>query len=245
MRRCGDALQQLAGRGALVLAHAGDGFVEQQRAGLLHEHHPDLQPLLLAVRQDAGRRVALVAESGLLQRQLDRRIDAAPGPQQRERGAVEPGGDVEVLQHRELLEDARGLEGAADSEPDDLVRRTCRAAPGRRASPIRCPWTGPVMASMQVVLPAPFGPMRNRTSPGWASKETPPTATNPSNSTLQIGDDERTLGGGHFFTSSSTGLEHGCRVGQRAGGVRAGATPDPSPCRTATTAPSGGRGSPG
>ena len=52
------ALQQLAGRGALVLAHPGDRLVEQQQPRVLHEQHRDLQPLLLAVRQDAGRRRA-------------------------------------------------------------------------------------------------------------------------------------------------------------------------------------------
>ena len=39
-------------------AHAGDRLVEQQQLGLLHEQHPDLQPLLLAVaerRRPGGR----------------------------------------------------------------------------------------------------------------------------------------------------------------------------------------------
>ena len=37
----------------------------------------------------------------------------------------------------------------------------------------------PVMASMKVVLPAPFGPIRPRISPAWSSKLTSLTATSP------------------------------------------------------------------
>ena len=50
--------EQLAGGLALRAAHAGDRLVEQQQLRLLHEQHPDLQPLLLAVaerRRPAGR----------------------------------------------------------------------------------------------------------------------------------------------------------------------------------------------
>ena len=50
----GERQEQLAGALGLLVAHAGDRLVEQQQPGLLHQQHADLQPLLLAVREQSG-----------------------------------------------------------------------------------------------------------------------------------------------------------------------------------------------
>ena len=129
-----DAAQQLAGLLAFLVAHAGDRLVEQQHVGVLHQQHADLQPLLLPVREHPGGLVAPGRSSPMVSSaSLDRREHAVAAPQQRPRRPAGTGRDVEVLQHRQLLEHARGLERAADAEPGDLVhllaeqfrRRTC------------------------------------------------------------------------------------------------------------------------
>ena len=221
-----DALQELAGRGALVLAHAGDGFVEQQHPRVLHEQHRDLQPLLLAVRQDAGRRGELAGESCLLERLHDRRVDATPGPQQRGRGAVASGGDVEVLQHRELVEDARGLERAADPESDDLVHRPAEQlllAEPRRPGGLGEPRDGVDAGRLA-------GAVRADEEPDLAEVRVEGDAVDRDEAReldVEVRDDER--GVGHDFTSSSSGAAvaaAGCSPGLRRAAVNLASTDD-------------------
>jgi hypothetical protein len=69
-RSLADALQQLAGQLALAHAHAGDGLVEHQQLRLLHQQHADLEPLLLAVRQQTRFDVELVAEADFVGNRL-------------------------------------------------------------------------------------------------------------------------------------------------------------------------------
>ena len=73
--------QQLAGLLPLVGAHAGDRLVEEHHLGVLHEQHADLEPLLLPVGEDAGRPIGQRREADGLQRLLDLRRHAAPGPE--------------------------------------------------------------------------------------------------------------------------------------------------------------------
>ena len=111
----------------------GDRLVEQQHLGVLHQQHADLEPLLLAVRQDAGGDVGAGRSSPIVSSAaLDLVGHPGPAAQQRQRAAAAAGRDVEVLQHRQLLEHRRGLERAADAEPDDLVRPSGPAGPARR-----------------------------------------------------------------------------------------------------------------
>ena len=123
-----DPLQQLAGLLALLGAHAGDGLVEEHHLGVLHEQHADLEPLLLPVGEDPGGAVGQRGQADGLQRLLDALGHLAAG-----RAAAAsalrcmPAGDVEVLQHAELLEHRRGLEGPADAQAHDLVRLHRRA----------------------------------------------------------------------------------------------------------------------
>ncbi len=202
----GDPPEEFARGGSLVLAHAGDGLIEEQHLRVEHEEHRDLQPLLLTVRKDAGRRRALVAESRLLERPLESpdptpatgpaaarwRIDAGR-PRYRDSGG------------RRARRTRSRLEGPTDSEADDLVHGLAEQLPIaelRRS----VPFDRPVIASMQVVLPAPFGPIRKRTSPVCASKETPSTATKPENSTWRSVTTSEGLGAGHLITSSGSGM---------------------------------------
>src|SRR5579875_2351361 len=62
------------------------------------------------------------------------------------------------------------------------LARACGGSPFRLAPPSRTsPWyrTKPVTASMKVVLPAPFGPMRPTSWPGSISRSTPVSARTP------------------------------------------------------------------
>jgi hypothetical protein len=117
----GDALQQPPGLVLLLGAHPGHRLVQHEQLRVLHQQHADLEPLLLAVRQDAGGDVDEVGEADRLQRRGHLVGHPGPAAQQRQRTAAATGGDVEVLQHRQLLEHRRGLERAADAEPGDPV----------------------------------------------------------------------------------------------------------------------------
>ena len=93
---------------------------------------------------------------------------------------------IEIVLDRVALEHGRLLELAADAELGDrrprrgLVRSTCR----RRR---RRPSSGrvlPVMTSIIVVLPAPFGPMMARISPGSTTSDRSLSAWKPSKETV-------------------------------------------------------------
>jgi hypothetical protein len=64
-------VQQGRGLLGLLVGHAGDGFVHQQQLRVLHEQHADLQPLLLAVAQQAREVVRADGEADLLHGLLD------------------------------------------------------------------------------------------------------------------------------------------------------------------------------
>ena len=75
---------------------------------------------------------------------------------------------LEVLEHRVVLEHRRPLELAADAEPRRSRTRAGAVSSMRRADRSTRPASGrvlPVMTSISVVLPAPFGPMMQRSSP--------------------------------------------------------------------------------
>ena len=147
-------------------------------------------------------------EPALLERHLDPGVDAASGPQQRPRGAMDPRGDVEVLQHRELLEHARGLERAAHPQPDDLLGGLPQQ-----------------FLTAERHRPGPLGQTRDGVDAGRLSRTVRPDEESDLTGVgverhsadgdesiefdREIGDDERTLRGGHFFTSSTTGSSTG------------------------------------
>ena len=120
-----DLDQQRAGARGLLLGHAGHRLVHQQQLGVLGHHHADLQPLLLAVGQHAGLPQGLGLEADALQRLAD-----APPLVGRVRARPQSGEDalaaalereLDVVPHREVDEDGRRLELAADAEGGDLV----------------------------------------------------------------------------------------------------------------------------
>ena len=117
-----DLLQEFGGLMRLHVGHAGDRLVDEQELRVLRQQHADLEPLLLAVRQRAGKDVAQVGQadgredavdllglgSGLLPEQ--RRAHAAVGLQRQQ----------QVVLDGVALEHGRLLELAADAELGDL-----------------------------------------------------------------------------------------------------------------------------
>ena len=59
----GQGLEEFAGTFGFVVGHTGHRFVEQQQLGFLHQQHADLQPLFLAVREQAGGALGLSIEA--------------------------------------------------------------------------------------------------------------------------------------------------------------------------------------
>ena len=112
--------------------HAGIGLVEQQHSRARPDGPRDLEPALVAVGQVAGESIALVLESGqpeqlerlrleLALRALERRARQEGADQRRRRLALEP--DLDVVEDRQVAEQADVLEGTADSHPGDGVGR--------------------------------------------------------------------------------------------------------------------------
>ncbi|MPN09551.1 hypothetical protein SDC9_156842 [bioreactor metagenome] len=118
-----DAFEQLAGLFPFDGAHPGHRFVQQQAAGILDEQHPDLQPLLLAVRQHSGGRIHQSGQADRLECEFDLGGNGLAPAEQLAGLAAHSCSDVQVLQDAEFFDDAGGLEGAPDGRSDDLVRR--------------------------------------------------------------------------------------------------------------------------
>jgi hypothetical protein len=74
--------EQLGRALGLFVGHAGHRFVQQQQLRVLHQQHADLQPLLLAVAQQAGGALGLVLQVD--QWQQSRRCGRAAAPVRRE-----------------------------------------------------------------------------------------------------------------------------------------------------------------
>src|SRR3989441_2230802 len=120
----GDRLEQLPRPRGLLVGHAGDRLVHQQELRILRDHHTDLEPLLLAVRDGARLPLRLGRELHGLQGVSDtlallgqvalpeRGEDALRGPPER---------DLDVVPDREVHEDRRGLELPSDPQLGDLV----------------------------------------------------------------------------------------------------------------------------
>ena len=119
-----DPVEQLGGLDAFADAHAGDRLVEHQQVGVLDQQHADLEPLLLAVAEQSRHRCSRRSfEEDHLGDFLDR--GRAPGVarerQRAEHGTAARKGDLQVLEHGEIVVDRRRLELAADAGLHDLV----------------------------------------------------------------------------------------------------------------------------
>ena len=69
----GQRQQQLGGALDFLRRHAGHRLIDQQQSRVLHEQHADLEPLLLAMREDARARIALVLQPDRDQHLIDAR----------------------------------------------------------------------------------------------------------------------------------------------------------------------------
>src|SRR5205823_8106175 len=115
--------EELGGARGLLAAHARGWLVEEYYARLRREHHPDLEPLLLAVRQSSGQLLCT-------------RLEPEPGEQGTgalgcsrglSRGGM--GGEPDVLEAGELAVDAADLELDPDPVPGPLVGAPARDLP--------------------------------------------------------------------------------------------------------------------
>src|SRR3954447_12938588 len=118
-----DAVEQFGGLDALADAHARHGFVEHQQVRVLDQQHADLEPLLLAVAEFGSRGVEAVLEEDHLGDFLDTILHdlVALEGERAEYGAAAWIGDLEVLEHREILEYRWRLEFAANAGLHDLI----------------------------------------------------------------------------------------------------------------------------
>ena len=177
---------RFAGLLAFLRAHPGHRLVEQQHVGVLHQQHADLQPLLLPVRQHAGR-AGRPGRSGRWCPAPPRSPGSTPT---RRRSSVHAGRPAPAAMSRfcSTVSSRRrwpsGTSGPTP-EPGDLVHLLAEQFHARLARPTRSPATSPVIASITVVLPAPLGPIRNRRSPWNSVRSTSLTALNPSKPTCR------------------------------------------------------------
>ena len=108
----------------LLVAHPGNGLVEQQQTRLLHQQHSDLEPLLLSVRQQPGNPVVLslrrISFSISPMRSCLRRKFCEQGPAY---SFVCFHRQLEVFEHRVPFEDRRLLKLASDTGVCDLRLR--------------------------------------------------------------------------------------------------------------------------
>ena len=160
-QRCLDTLQQLAGAVALGARQAGDRLVEQHQPRRLDQQHADLEPLLLAVRQQPARVLDLRRQA----RQFQRVGDAVAGSRRDSgRSSRQPpwrsqaARHFQVLAHRQAGErwPASGTCGPCRAAPAGAAAGAARRAPSNVTRP-RCGRVLPLMTSISVVLPAPFG----------------------------------------------------------------------------------------
>ena len=123
--RPGEPEHELPQALALARVEAGRRLVEQQHRGLGEQPDRDVDPLLVAAREGPDLVVAALAEPGLLEHPLDRRVDVGD--------ALEAGEQAQVLGHgqppveRRLLRHPADLAGSRD-------RARVRARGSRRGS---------------------------------------------------------------------------------------------------------------
>ncbi|MGY4355108.1 hypothetical protein ACVW0J_001601 [Bradyrhizobium sp. i1.7.7] len=116
-------LSSSCGLGAFGHAHARDGLVEHQQIRILDQQHADFEPLLLAVAEQIGVHVEPILQEdhfGDFVHPVAHGGVAGEGQRAEHRAAARIG-DLQILEHREIVVDRRVLEFAADARLDDLV----------------------------------------------------------------------------------------------------------------------------
>ena len=118
----GQPLQQGGGVFAFLGRHARGGLINQKQARVLRQQHPDLEPLLLPVAQDARLPVEIVAEADLGGDFGDARAVGIADPVEHrgQRSARLAERDAQVVPDALILEDGGALELAPDAGLRDL-----------------------------------------------------------------------------------------------------------------------------
>jgi len=116
-------LQKKLGRGiSFGIGHAGDGLIKKQQFRFLHKQHADLQPLLLAVREQTSR----TSKFGLEPDAFERRVDAVTLFAGKLRFEARPDRFIGLHRQFQIVVNAHGfehgrlLELAADARLRDL-----------------------------------------------------------------------------------------------------------------------------
>ena len=115
--------QQLGGAFRFLRRHAGHRLVDEEQLRLLHEEHADLEPLLLPVRKRVRAEPWRSALRPMVSSTWSRwsRCSGPRRAQQRFPERLASGeGELEVLEHRQVLEHGRLLKLPADARLRDL-----------------------------------------------------------------------------------------------------------------------------
>ena len=149
----GELVEEVPEVAAQHRVEADGGLVEHEHLGLAEERRRERDARLLAAREPAD-------ETGGRCRRGRRA--RSPRRRARARDAEHAREVVEVLAHREVGVDRRGLGHVPDAAPQ---RRSCPPGrPSTRTSPAATTWT-PTIARIRVDLPLPLGPSSPVTTP--------------------------------------------------------------------------------
>ena len=120
-----DALDQRDGLARLRGRHPRRRLVEEEQVGLTGQREPQLELLLVAVREEAAHLAGLVLEADGLEHGVGfvAKETLDPREEAQATAAVRDERRLHVLEHGEPREDVGALERAADAEPADVVRR--------------------------------------------------------------------------------------------------------------------------
>src|SRR4051812_20693647 len=118
----GQRLEQLGSALRLLIGHAGHRLIEQQQSRLLHQQHADLQPLLLSMRQQPCLAVGLAVKLDHVEGGGDaiKLLGREPGAQTCPDRLVRLDCELQILEHRVILEYGRFLEFPANTLMRDL-----------------------------------------------------------------------------------------------------------------------------
>ena len=183
------AEEQLGGALGFLVGHAGHRLVEQQQLRVLHQQHADLQPLLLAVAQQAGGALRARPSGGCAS--APRRCGRA-ARRSGARTATRARGDRPRARVRGSRTPSAARRPWASGTCGRCRSARCRARFRRSRSmlePKKMPcrrraFVLPVMQSIIVVLPAPLGPMMQRSSPTLMVSDSAFSALKPSKLTV-------------------------------------------------------------
>ena len=169
-----DPADQVAEHVDFLVVEAAGRLVEQQDLRIGRQRARQLDAFLGAERQAGNRDMGDVFEVEIAEDFVDALVElglAAAHPGQFQRVADDVavgagmGADPDVVEHREIGEQRDVLEGAADADFGDPVRRPLQDALALHQDVAGARLVEPDRQLNRVVLPAPFGPIRPRIWP--------------------------------------------------------------------------------